>query len=57
VPQAEVVGVEDAKHLWVGDAEKVLDMVVSRVAPSVEVPLPREWDGPMETADTSAYAG
>jgi uncharacterized protein len=57
VPQAEVVGVEDAKHLWVGDAETVLDLVVSRVAPSVEVPLPREWDGPMETADTSAYAG
>ena len=57
VPQAEVVGVEDAKHLWVGDAETVLDLVVSRVAPSVDVPLPREWDGPMETADTSAYGG
>jgi alpha/beta superfamily hydrolase len=57
VPQAEVVGVEGAKHLWVGDAETVLDLVVARVAPSVDVPLPREWDGPMETADTSAYAG
>jgi alpha/beta superfamily hydrolase len=56
VPQAEVVGVDGAKHLWVGDAEKVLDMVVARVAPGVDVPLPREWDGPMETADTSAYA-
>ncbi|HYO39675.1 MAG TPA: alpha/beta hydrolase [Nocardioidaceae bacterium] len=56
VRQAEVVGVEGAKHLWVGDAEKVLDLVVERVAPSVEVPLPREWDGPMETADPSAYA-
>ena len=56
VPQAEVVGVEGAKHLWVGDAEKVLDEVVARVAPEVAVPLPREWDGPMETADTSAYA-
>jgi uncharacterized protein len=56
VPQAEVVGVDGAKHLWVGDAEKVLDLVVQRVAPQVEVPLPREWDGPMETADTSAYA-
>ena len=21
----------------------------------VAVPLPREWDGPMQTADTSAY--
>ena len=57
VPQAEVVGVDGAKHLWVGDAEKVLDMIVARVAPEVYVPLPTEWDGPMESADTSAYAG
>jgi alpha/beta superfamily hydrolase len=56
LPQAEVVGVEGAKHLWVGDAERVLDEIVARVAPGVAVPLPREWDGPMETADTSAYA-
>lgn len=56
IPQAEVVGVDGAKHLWVGDAETVLDLVVERVAPSVEVPLPREWDGPMETADASGYA-
>lgn len=55
VPHAEVVPVEDAKHLWVGDAETVLDEIVARVAPEVDVPLPREWDGPMETADTSAY--
>ena len=33
VPQAEVVGVEGAKHLWVGDAETVLDVIVQRVAP------------------------
>ena len=26
-----------------------------RVAPDVATPLPREWDGPIETADTSAY--
>jgi len=56
VPHAEVVGVEDAKHLWVGDAETVLDEIVARVAPDVDVPLPREWDGPMETGDPSAYA-
>ncbi|MDQ4006907.1 MAG: alpha/beta hydrolase [Actinomycetota bacterium] len=55
VPQAEVVGVDGAKHLWVGDAETVLDLVVSRVTPS-RSPLPTEWDGPMETADSSAYA-
>ncbi|MGI8900856.1 MAG: alpha/beta hydrolase [Nocardioides sp.] len=56
VPQAEVVAVEGAKHLWVGDAETVLDEIVARVAPDVDVPLPREWDGPLETADTSSYA-
>jgi alpha/beta superfamily hydrolase len=55
IPQAEVVPFEGSKHLWVGDAERVLDEIVRRVAPSVQVPLPREWDGPMETADTSAY--
>jgi hypothetical protein len=52
----EVVGVPGAKHLWVGDAETVLDEIVRRVAPAVAVPLPREWDGPMETGDASAYA-
>jgi alpha/beta superfamily hydrolase len=56
VPQAEVIGVDGAKHLWVGHAERVLDEIVARVAPEVSVPLPREWDGPMETADSSAYA-
>ncbi len=55
VPQAEIVAVEGAKHLWVGDAERVLDEIVARVAPDVPLPLPRDWDGPMEKADTSAY--
>ncbi|MGH3729149.1 MAG: alpha/beta hydrolase [Micromonosporaceae bacterium] len=53
--QAEVIGVPGAKHLWVGDAETVLDEVVRRVAPSA-YPLPRTWDGPMEYGDASAYA-
>lgn len=56
VPHTEVVAVDGAKHLWVGDSERVLDEIVQRVAPQVPLPLPREWDGPMETADTSAYA-
>ena len=56
VPQAEVVPVPGAKHLWVGDAEKVLDEVVRRVAPGVPVPLPRTWDGPMGQGDMQAYA-
>ncbi len=55
IPQAEVVPFPGSKHLWVGDAERVLDEVVRRVAPGVPVPLPGEWDGPLETADTSAY--
>ncbi|HEY3016478.1 MAG TPA: alpha/beta hydrolase [Nocardioides sp.] len=55
IPQAEVVPFAGGKHLWVGDAEKVLDAIVARVAPGVPTPLPAEWDGPMETADTSAY--
>jgi pimeloyl-ACP methyl ester carboxylesterase len=28
VPQAEVIGVDGAKHLWVGDADRVLDEIV-----------------------------
>ncbi len=44
IPQAEVVGVPGAKHLWVGDADTVLDEIVRRVAPG-SYPLPREWDG------------
>ncbi|WIM95589.1 alpha/beta hydrolase [Actinoplanes oblitus] len=56
IPQAEVVPMAGAKHLWVGDAEKVLDEVVRRVAPGVPTPLPRTWDGPMETGDMNAYA-
>ncbi|OLE23685.1 MAG: alpha/beta hydrolase [Actinobacteria bacterium 13_1_20CM_3_71_11] len=55
VPQCEVVGVPGAKHLWVGDAETVLDEVVKRVVPAA-YPLPRQWDGPMEYGDASAYA-
>ncbi|HWH01795.1 MAG TPA: alpha/beta hydrolase [Pilimelia sp.] len=55
VPHAEVVGVPGARHLWVGDAETVLDEVVRRVAPGA-YPLPREWSGPMAYGDASAYA-
>jgi uncharacterized protein len=44
IPQAEVIGVPGAKHLWVGDAETVLDEIVRRVVPEA-YPLPREWDG------------
>jgi len=56
VPQAEVVAIPGAKHLWVGDTERVLDEIVARVASQTPLPLPRTWSGPMEYADTSAYA-
>lgn len=53
--QAEVVPMAGSKHLWVGDAEKVLDKIVQRVAPEAATPLPRDWAGPMQQADTSVY--
>jgi uncharacterized protein len=56
IPQVEVIGVPGAKHLWVGDAETVLDEIVRRVNPAVGVPLPKTWDGPVEYGDSSAYA-
>jgi alpha/beta superfamily hydrolase len=41
IPQAEVVGVDGAKHLWVGEpaVRRVLDEVVKRVAPEA-YPMP-----------------
>ena len=52
VPQAEVVGVDGAKHLWVGEpyVRRALDEVVARVAPEVTVPRPTTYHGPVETA-------
>jgi uncharacterized protein len=44
VPQAEVVGVAGAKHLWVGEpsVRVVLNEIVRRVNPAAW-PLPTEW--------------
>jgi alpha/beta superfamily hydrolase len=49
-PQVEVVGVEGAKHLWVGEkyVRRAHDEIVKRVNPSA-YPLPTTWDGPFET--------
>lgn len=44
VPKAEVVGVDGAKHLWVGFTETALDEIVKHLAPQA-YPLPRTWDG------------
>lgn len=48
-PGIEVVGVDAARHLWVGEpsVRRVLDEVVARVAPG-RSPLPATWDGPFE---------
>jgi hypothetical protein len=56
IGQAEVVAMPGAKHLWVGDAENVLNEIVKRVAPGVATPLPSTWDGQMSFGDASAYA-
>lgn len=52
VPQAEVVGVDGAKHLWVGESavRRVLDEILGTVLPGHEA-LPTTWDGEATTAD------
>jgi uncharacterized protein len=46
IPQARVVGVEAAKHLWVGESyvRRALDEIVATVSPGAP-PLPTTWDG------------
>jgi alpha/beta superfamily hydrolase len=46
VPQAKVIGVEGAKHLWVGEnyVRRALDEIVSIVNPGA-APLPTTWVG------------
>ena len=46
VPQAEVVAVDQAKHLWIGEpyVRIVLNEIVRRVNPGAW-PLPTEWTG------------
>ncbi len=50
IPQAEVVAVPGGRHLWVGQADQVLNLIVQRLNPSA-VPLPTSWAGEMEHAD------
>jgi alpha/beta superfamily hydrolase len=52
VPQARVVGVDGARHLWVGETSvrRVLDEVVGQVSPGA-APLPTAWDGPYQIWD------
>lgn len=48
IPQARVVAVQGAKHLWVGEAyvRRALDEIVATVSPGAG-PLPTTWDGPI----------
>lgn len=49
IPQADVRGIGDAKHLWVGERHvaRVLNEIVSVVHPEA-YPLPETWSGPLE---------
>lgn len=49
VTQAHVIGVQAAKHLWVGEraTTTVLNQIVTTVTGNVTV-LPSQWAGPME---------
>lgn len=42
IPQAEIVAIEGAKHLFVGYTERVLDEIVARISPSA-YPLPESY--------------
>lgn len=55
VRNAEVIGVEGAKHLWVGEpsVRRVLDEIVGHVRPDVPLPLPTEWTGAVSAAATA----
>lgn len=51
VRRAEVIAVEGARHLWVGEAavRRVLDEIVSHVLPG-HGPLPTTWSGEQQSA-------
>jgi alpha/beta superfamily hydrolase len=57
VPNAEMIAVAGARHLWVGEAQvrRVLDEIVAHVLPGHR-PLPTAWDGPSTQAPRSADA-
>jgi alpha/beta superfamily hydrolase len=48
IPQAHVIGVDGAKHLWIGEPStyRVLDTLTQYVVPDAS-PLPTEFAGPM----------
>jgi alpha/beta superfamily hydrolase len=52
VPQARVLGVDGAKHLWVGEkfVQRVLGEIVATVTGNEDRPLPTSWEGPVAIA-------
>jgi uncharacterized protein len=50
IPQVKVIGVEGAKHLWVGEnyVRRALDEILATVTPGAP-PLPTTWDGDFTT--------
>ena len=50
VPQAEVVGIDGAKHLWMGEVNvhRVLSEIMARIVPG-SLPLASTWEGPFQT--------
>lgn len=56
VPNAEVIAVEGARHLWVGEASvrRVLNEIVAHVVPTHPLPLPTTWDAEGDDAATAA---
>lgn len=48
IPQAEVIGIDEGRHLWVGEKSvfTLLNEIVARVAPE-RAPLPSDWEGEM----------
>ena len=53
IPHVKVIGVEGAKHLWVGETyvRRALDEIVATVRPGA-APLPTTWDGDFTTGQT-----
>ena len=52
INRCQVVAVDDAKHLWVGEpfVRRVLDEIVAQVNPAAS-PLPTTWTGDYEVVD------
>lgn len=58
IGQAEVVGVDDAKHLWVGESQvrRALEEIVARVNPAAS-PLATTWQGEYDVVDDLRRTG